>query len=156
MDLEASLQQHLEEMENGQVANVRALSFAIPSRASMDDWMKKWNNLALDAGGMALNPLDYLVEEDEDEDEDWDPEMLAAASAAAADIVSPFDPSSANTSIKAAGNEELPMTLENVNKVLDEVRPYLVADGGNVAVKRVEPERGAVYLQLEGACGKHG
>jgi hypothetical protein len=156
MDLEASLQQHLEEMENGKVANVRALSFAIPSRAGMDDWMKKWRNLALEAGGMAVKPEDYLVEEDEDDDDDdWDPEMLAVASAVAVDVVSPFDPSSSPKNVKAAKNEELPLTVENVDKVLNEVRPYLIADGGNVAVERVEPERGAVYLKLEGACGKH-
>jgi NifU-like domain len=157
MDLEASLQQHLEEMEDGKVANVRALSFAIPSRAGMDDWMKKWRNLALEAGGLVVKPEDYLVEDDDDDDDgDWDPEMLAAASAAAAGVVSPFDPSSSMNDIKAARNEDLPMTMENVDKVLNEVRPYLIADGGNVAVERVEPERGAVYLKLEGACGKDG
>lgn len=35
--------------------------------------------------------------------------------------------------------------------VLEEVRPYLIADGGNVRVASVEG--GRVLLELEGACG---
>jgi hypothetical protein len=31
----------------------------------------------------------------------------------------------------------LPLTLENVEKTLDEMRPYLMADGGNVRVSLV-------------------
>ena len=37
--------------------------------------------------------------------------------------------------------------------MLDEVRPYLVADGGNVAVVGVDEATRSVQLQLEGACG---
>lgn len=46
------------------------------------------------------------------------------------------------------------MTLkEEVEKVLDaEIRPALMADGGNVTVVEVEEETGEVYLKLEGAC----
>ncbi|XP_022748665.1 nifU-like protein 2, chloroplastic isoform X2 [Durio zibethinus] len=35
---------------------------------------------------------------------------------------------------------ELPLTAENVESVLDEVRPYLIADGGNVALHEIEVE----------------
>ncbi|KAL3929107.1 MAG: hypothetical protein SGPRY_002099, partial [Prymnesium sp.] len=42
---------------------------------------------------------------------------------------------------------------DNVDKVLDEVRPYLIADGGNVAVAGVDLETRDVQLILEGACG---
>ena len=45
------------------------------------------------------------------------------------------------------------LTRDNVDKVLDEVRPYLVADGGNVAVVGVDEATRSVQLQLEGACG---
>ena len=41
-----------------------------------------------------------------------------------------------------------------MDKVLDEVRPYLIADGGNVAIDRVNEETKNVYLVLEGACGE--
>ncbi|XP_051181471.1 nifU-like protein 1, chloroplastic [Lolium perenne] len=42
------------------------------------------------------------------------------------------------------------LTADNVDQVLDDVRPYLVADGGDVAVVSVED--GVVSLRLEGAC----
>ena len=50
-------------------------------------------------------------------------------------------------------NEELELTFFNVNKVLDEVRPYLQADGGNVAVVEVNIQTRDIKLLLEGACG---
>ncbi|NP_001238705.1 NifU-like protein 1, chloroplastic [Glycine max] len=42
------------------------------------------------------------------------------------------------------------LTASNVDLVLDDVRPYLIADGGNVDVVSVED--GVVSLRLEGAC----
>ncbi|XP_050373669.1 nifU-like protein 3, chloroplastic [Argentina anserina] len=45
----------------------------------------------------------------------------------------------------------LPLTEENVEKVLDEVRPSLMADGGNVALHEIDGL--VVVLKLEGACG---
>ena len=47
--------------------------------------------------------------------------------------------------------ETLPLTVENVEKVLDEMRPYLMADGGNVEL--VEIDGPIVRLRLQGACG---
>ncbi|XP_076924203.1 nifU-like protein 2, chloroplastic [Bidens hawaiensis] len=46
---------------------------------------------------------------------------------------------------------ELPLTAENIEKVLDEVRPYLIADGGNVALHEIDGN--IVRLKLQGACG---
>ncbi|CAL0325893.1 unnamed protein product [Lupinus luteus] len=46
---------------------------------------------------------------------------------------------------------ELPLTAENVESVLDEVRPYLIADGGNVALHQIDGN--VVRLKLQGACG---
>ncbi|KAL5567338.1 hypothetical protein UlMin_030502 [Ulmus minor] len=46
---------------------------------------------------------------------------------------------------------ELPLTAENVESVLDEIRPYLIADGGNVALHEIEGN--VVRLKLQGACG---
>ncbi|AFY79783.1 NifU family protein [Oscillatoria acuminata] len=45
----------------------------------------------------------------------------------------------------------LALTSENVETVLDELRPYLMADGGNVEL--VELEGPIVKLRLQGACG---
>ena len=41
--------------------------------------------------------------------------------------------------------------MENVDLVLDEMRPYLLADGGNVAVRSIDG--GVIELELQGACG---
>ncbi|KAJ0700331.1 putative NIF system FeS cluster assembly, NifU, Fe-S cluster assembly domain superfamily [Helianthus annuus] len=46
---------------------------------------------------------------------------------------------------------ELPLTAENIELVLDEVRPYLIADGGNVALHEIDGN--VVRLKLQGACG---
>ncbi|MDX2097891.1 MAG: NifU family protein [Leptolyngbyaceae cyanobacterium bins.59] len=43
------------------------------------------------------------------------------------------------------------LTSDNVEKVLDELRPYLMSDGGNVEL--VEIEGPIVKLRLQGACG---
>ncbi len=48
-------------------------------------------------------------------------------------------------------SQTLPLTSENVETVLDEMRPYLMADGGNVEL--VEIEGPIVKLRLQGACG---
>lgn len=45
----------------------------------------------------------------------------------------------------------LELCYENVEKVLNELRPYLMADGGNVEL--VEIEGPVVRLRLQGACG---
>ncbi len=45
----------------------------------------------------------------------------------------------------------LALTKENVEQVLDELRPYLMSDGGNVEL--VDIEGPVVQLRLQGACG---
>lgn len=45
----------------------------------------------------------------------------------------------------------LALTSENVETVLDELRPYLMADGGNVEL--VDLDGPIVKLRLQGACG---
>ena len=47
--------------------------------------------------------------------------------------------------------ETMALALENVEKVLDELRPFLMADGGNVEV--VELDGPIVKVRLQGACG---
>ena len=47
--------------------------------------------------------------------------------------------------------ETMALTLENVEKVLDELRPFLMADGGNVEVAELDGP--IVKVRLQGACG---
>ena len=65
-------------------------------------------------------------------------------------IVSPFDPATSGSSDTDSG-DELPLTRENVELVLDEMRPYLKSDGGNVRLAEIDGP--IVKLELEGACG---
>lgn len=41
-------------------------------------------------------------------------------------------------------------TKENVEKALDEIRPFLLNDGGNIRLLSIENNK--VKVQLEGAC----
>ena len=52
-----------------------------------------------------------------------------------------------------SGSSGLELTKENVDKVLDEIRPYLIADGGNVAVVSIDEFTRSISLTLQGACG---
>ena len=45
----------------------------------------------------------------------------------------------------------LALTPDNVETVLDEMRPYLMADGGNVELVGLDGP--VVKLRLQGACG---
>ena len=45
----------------------------------------------------------------------------------------------------------LALTMDNVETVLDELRPYLMADGGNVELAEIKGP--IVKLRLQGACG---
>ncbi|CAN0373095.1 unnamed protein product [Discosporangium mesarthrocarpum] len=64
------------------------------------------------------------------------------------EIESPF----ATPGVSGATDDDLlPLTLDNVEMVLDEMRPYLMSDGGNVRV--VEIDGPVVRLELQGACG---
>ena len=102
-------------------------------------------------------------EQDEDEDEDdWTDEIqkqnletqeTTTVAAAEATKVSPFQSEQKKHREAEADSASLPFTPSNVNSVLDEVRPYLVADGGDVSVSSVDPSTMSVELVLEGACG---
>jgi len=41
---------------------------------------------------------------------------------------------------------------EKVEKALDQIRPYLIADGGNVKILDIV-DNSTLYLQLVGSCG---
>ena len=86
------------------------------------------------------------------------------------DIVSPFDNTSEDSGSDAAAatatagynpstgeggtdDDDIPLDLtwDNVDMVLEEMRPYLIQDGGNVAISEIDGP--VVRLELQGACG---
>lgn len=85
----------------------------------------------------------------------------ARSSSAVMQVQSPFDSGQPTEELTVTEEElvesanrisgPLALTMENVDVVLDEMRPYLIADGGNVAVRDIDG--GIVKLELQGACG---
>ncbi|KAG7341418.1 thioredoxin-like protein [Nitzschia inconspicua] len=162
---------------NNNIAFVRALSFIIPNEGAMESIAAEWRKEAIQAGGKTnFDPVLAAMEQDFDEDDDDDDDdeddyfdmMAGAMSASRSDLASargivepeptqkevvssPFDQPAAYA-ITSDG-QSLDFTKENVDKVLEEIRPYLISDGGNVSVERVDEEKRNVYLKLEGACG---
>jgi len=157
---------------------VRALSFPFPQPQAMQDVANDWKQMALDANAKLtewVDPSVYLLddddddEDDDDEDDDWDMDMTAQAMASVSpstastpkepataakqeeeEVISPFVSTAAVT---ATATDDKPFTVEMVDKVLDEVRPYLISDGGNVAVVEVDADTLVASLELQGACG---
>jgi len=70
-----------------------------------------------------------------------------------ADVISPFGPGDSETTTKEKPPLEGPLELtwENVDAVLDEMRHFLIQDGGNVAIQEIDGP--VVRLELQGACG---
>lgn len=85
-----------------------------------------------------------------------------------ADVISPFDdapPSEYDDEVPVSSSstgynpsdpmemdeEMLELTWDNVDMVLEEMRPYLIQDGGNVKISEIDGP--IVRLELEGACG---
>jgi len=181
-DLAETLKGHFEEHGKDRVAHVRALSFLIPNENVMESIASDWRQEALEVKGMTnFDPLlaamdmdDFLDDDDDDGDFDDDDDddyfdMMAGAMSASRQemtsvggigetnpkeddeqIVSPFDQP---TAYATSDGESLAFNKENVDTVLDEIRPYLISDGGNVSVDSVDEETKNVYLKLEGACG---
>ena len=77
---------------------------------------------------------------------------LFSAETEDAAIVSPFDDSQDFAAYTRTDPVELidgplDLTWENVEAVLDEMRPYLIQDGGNVAIKEIDGP--VVRLELQ-------
>lgn len=71
---------------------------------------------------------------------DWSAAVDAQTKATTGAVDSPFEKQSGSGAVLASGEEALELTPANVDKVLDEVRPYLISDGGNIEVVRVETD----------------
>jgi hypothetical protein len=175
MDLFAALSDMEDNYDPGSMAYVRALSFSFPKKAAMEDVANRWREFVKEAGGSLQKDADDLLrtaqieamkafafdddnddEDDDDDDNDIDGDELDIMSAGLSSlqmnreneeaVLSPF----ANGSTTGTEKRDLPFTAESVNIILEEVRPYLISDGGNVSVDRVDESNNNVYLKLEG------
>ena len=63
------------------------------------------------------------------------------------------DPDPIPLSIHPSPGDALELTEENVMKVLDEIRPYLKSDGGDVEVVSINLVTRDIEVSLQGACG---
>lgn len=142
-DVSKALQSHIDNYGDEPVQFVKVMTFAMPTAREMklvvDTWIRE--NEATPRGNV----------------ENWvesDVELAREASLIETElsdpIVSPFESTEVDTERPA---EILDLTEDNVDFVLNEVRPYLISDGGNVSVLSVDLGMGKVELQLEGACG---
>lgn len=84
--------------------------------------------------------------------------ILPRMSRADDEIVSPFalsgddgDGRAATATAAVSADVYLDLTWENVEKVLDGMRHYLIQDGGNVVIADIDGP--VVKLELQGACG---
>jgi len=77
------------------------------------------------------------------------PSQKRVFSRTAINASNPSAPTGSSPGLYSAQKFEL--NARNVDLVLEDVRPYLIADGGNVDVVSVED--GVVSLKLQGACG---
>jgi len=119
------------------IASVRIRSFAKPNRVEMEATKREW-----------IRELGYTPDGNDADAAVWAESVRSTA----ADVSSPFE-QQADGVTASPSTSVLELSVANVDKVLDEVRPYLVADGGNVQVVRVDEESRGVFLQLQGACG---
>jgi len=51
------------------------------------------------------------------------------------------------------GSPDREKLLQDIETALDQVRPYLMSDGGDCEVVSVSDDGGVVHLRLLGACG---
>lgn len=70
-------------------------------------------------------------------------------------IVSPFEnneEASSASAVSTATPATLDLTYDNVEAVLDEMRPYLIQDGGNVVIQEIDGP--VVKLELQVSSSK--
>jgi len=153
-----------------QLANAANDNTASNHRNNWDEIVKD------DLVGFPMDSNAYDYDDDDDDDDEFDdgfsPMDVMSNNNISEDsddgVVSPFATSSSQTATtnddddssvatdgsSSSNDEDLSaFNIKNVDRVLEEVRPYLISDGGNVSVKRVDEETMNVYLTLEGACG---
>jgi Fe-S cluster biogenesis protein NfuA len=160
-----SLRAHVATMPE-RVASVQLLSFASPDRKAMETTKREWirklgrtphgNGAGAESWAEAVRSIVFAPISPT-----LRPSRVAGAAMNETPVSSPFEAAGdaqtatapAAPAATAAGASFLDFTAANVDRVLEEVRPYLISDGGNVAVVSLDETTRNVYLKLEGACG---
>lgn len=145
-DVARSLNVLVENQSEDLIDMVKVMTFAMPSAADMKLVVESWIR---DNGDVPLGNIQQWREADEV----MEPVLRAVESAvldAPMSVVSPFETTEVGMAESA---EALELTEENVDAVLNEVRPYLISDGGNISVLSVDSAERKIKVQLEGACG---
>lgn len=136
LKLRKAMGENLHDDVAGEAEDSRQRRLKMIAAVEGDDWSEVISQQTAEAGGAAQQA------------------QQGEAGGAGGAPVTPFARASVHRAVgNAAGGGEAPqpMTVEAVDKALDDVRPYLIADGGNVEVVAVEG--GRVMLQLQGNCG---
>jgi len=123
-----------------------AFSPTIVSKASISSYSINNNGAQLfqqvqDELGLRSSQLNMASDVISPFGEEYDDEVPLSSSSTG---YNPSDPSEMD-------EEQLELTWDNVDMVLDEMRPYLIQDGGNVKISEIDGP--IVRLELEGACG---
>mmetsp|Transcript_39432 Transcript_39432/g.106433 ORF Transcript_39432/g.106433 Transcript_39432/m.106433 type:complete len:245 (-) Transcript_39432:1381-2115(-) len=84
--------------------------------------------------GEVTSPFEQRLEDMEDDDGDEEEGDFEGMVGGASQIEGPLD-----------------LNWDNVDLILDEMRPYLISDGGNVVISEIDGP--VVKLELQGACG---
>mmetsp|Transcript_120988 Transcript_120988/g.386505 ORF Transcript_120988/g.386505 Transcript_120988/m.386505 type:complete len:308 (-) Transcript_120988:159-1082(-) len=98
------------------------------------------------SGSPEVVVLDEFQEEDEKEEGEGGEKISPFEPAEKGKIKSPFD----GNGVAGSKKEKLPLTWENVQLVLDELRPYLQNDGGDCKISEIDGP--IVLLELQGSC----
>lgn len=139
LKLRKAMGENLHDEITGETESARERRLKLIAAVEGDDWSEVIQQQTAEAVAAGRG-------QDQDEQE--------AATSTQQQPVTPFARASVHRAVgeaAAAEQQQVEMTVEAVDHALDDVRPYLIADGGNVEVVAVE--NGRVFLQLQGACG---
>lgn len=173
-DVRCAIEAH-HEANPGYTAKVRVAAFAnkqMATRANLrnesDRWIGEWVNANggdeafIPKGNLAVNANQWTLAPETWPADDGAANVPGAGAAGTptvdpttGNVVSPYehDANQSETDEEPLDpNRELKLlTIENVDEALNEVRPYLQADGGDVDVVGIED--GIVAVRMNGACG---
>lgn len=85
------------------------------------------------------------------EDQTYQAKALSEAPLSAADESDPF--AIAPAALDGLGREEAERRRDGLEEVIDLLRPFVLSDGGDLALKGVDYLEGIVEVELQGACG---